>query len=900
MDITHKLDKIYMKVYKHNITDTDLSFITSTLKTQCPTNLLIKKFTLEDSNKLYSTIILSTSVKILQIVISQKHQITPQNSEILLIFYDFLFKDFSFQSALCYLEYSRLKLEAIKGILEVLSNMQSIEIKEKIKYYLTNKDDADMYGMNFALLSEKIPNIRNMTCKILNSKKLDIKFLEIIVNYKKQLSNSNLRLIFNLVADKIYAIMSADSSSYQEPMIYLAIISEINTIIAEKNMKLLDFIPDVINEAYLGYMFSLMVDQESIEKVWSILNNHNILQDIIEKLNVVQNILHEENLNLYHSDIYFIKYGVSIIKKIIETVNGCKSFFITHCDSFLNLLWTKLPYDIIAGLFEFTGLLLHDEEIQVKVHEYFLHVEIFNKLKSERSNKKISDDAFFYNPKTLYNVFEEETKNNDYVLTEKAVFLCSKMLICGMFEEQILDYFVVAIKSSNHKIMLTILQRMIDNKQPITENMISNIKSGMEKNSNLCDAFLKFCIKNYAESCMKSIFKFIINNINIMYLIFSSKSEEFFPFISKIDSKEIISYVNNDFFDRISDNPEKGLEYLLSTLDYNSDFSNLIFKNIDFFNKLNGCDVLKLKLYNVLSEKNYDDFEALLESCADNTTHFILPKVYTNEYFYILARIVQRKHENNETFKQYIVNVYDYSLDNLSGYCKYIKTLITCEINVESMVKKLVELNVESENIAELVGFYRVIKKTNISYNFLPKKLSNALLNKIGTFDNNFFIRKFDQATSYEKFMMFFILNPLELNEDVFKLIIKEISSQVNNDALNVENDYLLVQCLDYMVYSSDVSQIIKIFSGIDIPDRFVDPLVRINVKGLMNKEKSMFNIKLIRRASNDLQVKMCVLGFFYKMFDADVLRELVLSLRKNVVDENLDYIFKEMERVDA
>lgn len=898
METTHKLDELFQKVHKQKITEDDLSYMKTALNLPCTEGFVIKRFSKEDSVKLYQTIVNSLISKVMLVVSRSEIDSSVHVKDIVSNLYEFMFKESVFQSSLCYLEHVRIKGETNKRILEILKFIKVEAVEDKMKYFLANKDDRDSFGANFALMVDKVDKIKNKECKILNAKKLDVQFLEVIVNTKKHLTKENLKYVFNLSKEKLFKSISTQYNNQQEISILLAIISEVNTLAREKDLSLMRFIPECINEIYLGFLYSLMVDKESIECAWNILNENNLIYEILQKLKVVQEILHEENLNLYNSDIFFIKYGISIINLVLDTIKECKPFFITHSDSFINLLWTKLPNDVLAILFGFTSLLIYDEEIQVKVYEYFQHVEIFNSAKKDDLKKKGGLGMYLFNSKTLYDVFKEESKTDVFTLTVPAVFLCSKILNYGMFETEIFEYFNTAIKSSNPEVLLCILQKMIDKKHPITEHVISNIKMGMEKNGDLCDTFLKFCIANCQHGYIDNIFRFISSNINFMYLIFSSRSEDFFKFIKQMDSREVVIFIGDDFLDRITDNPEDGLEYLISVCKGNVDFSNFVMKRANFFNNLNN-GVLKLKLYDILSENNIDDFEILLDG-KNKTDGFVLPEIQTNEYFNIISRIIQREYQEDGCYKDYVVKKYEHTDENIPGYCKYIKMLITVDINVEKDVKNLVSLGVESENIAELVGFYRTTKNSDIKYNYTPKKILNMILNKIGSFDNEFFTKKFEQASQYEKFLLFFILDPSKIDNEVIKLIVKEINALVSNDPFSCENDPLLSQCLDFMVYSKKVGQVIRVFNGIDIPDKFIDPLIRINFVGLVNKEREMFSIKHLKRASIDLQVKICVLAFFNKTLNMDVIRELVFNLRKSVVDENLEFLFKEMQRVDG
>lgn len=900
MEITDKLDELYMKIYKQQITQEDMILLKSALTSTCPEHIVIKRFTKGDSIKLYSTIVISIVTKI--IFKSAKSDLfqTDIGKEIILVLYDFLFKEQSFEDSLCYLEYSRLKTETNKIIIEILSIIKNEKLEEKMKYFLAKKDDRDIFGANFALILEITEKISNRECKILNSKKLDVEFLEVLCNTKNCISKENLKIIFNLTKNKLLKNTTKRRDNKHEILTLLAIISEINTNIKEKSIEVLNFVPELITETYLGFLYSLMVDNESIEKVWGILNEYNLVHEIISRLKQVRELLHEENIDAFNEDIYFIKYGVLIITVIISTIKETKSFFITHCDSFLNLLWSKLPNDVLAVFFKYCTLLICDEEIQVKVYEYFLHLEIFNRFKRDEIKTKNRHELFYYNQKTLYDIFDEEFKTDEYVLTTQAVILCSKLLNYGIFENEIFEFYNVAIKSSNSEILMTILQKMVDKKHPISVSTISNIKLAIEKNIDICDTFLNFCIINGQNGYMNDVFRFTADNINLMYLIFTSKSDHFFRFIRKINSREILVFIGDDFLNRISDSPEEGLNYLIDVCEDNLDLCTFIIKRSSFFNNLSGYDILKLKLYNIVSSINWEDFDIILEKNIDTNDKFYLPEIHTNEYFYIISRIIQREYYESDKYKSYIINNYKYSEDNLSGYCKYIKTLITVDINVEKDIKKLINLNIEHENIAELVGFYRIVKNSTIKYNFTPKKLLNIILNKIGSFDNDFFFRKFDRASSYEKFLLFFLLDPKEMNDDIFKLIKKEINILVANNPFSVENEALLIHCLNFMTYSKNVDQVIKNFGGTEIPDKFVDLLARINFVNLVHKGKEMLSVKLIKRASIDLQVKICVLSFFHKSLSNEILRDLVFSLRKSVVDENLEFVYKEMQRING
>ncbi|KAM0676761.1 hypothetical protein BDAP_002673 [Binucleata daphniae] len=705
MNKINLINTFFSKAKQNIFTENDFLLLTNEFLAKEIETTAIKKYSQMDSKNIIHTLIKSTAIKIYNIVSHNNKYIFTE--PVVAELFNCLFLDYNFESSDCYLEYSVLKQEMVRNVLNILKRIRMNEtsnqtvdihnindngtgllhcINDKISYYLQNKEECEIVGINLSLIATKVQNIKNKKLKILNDKKMDDKFLLCICSIKNEIVSENLKDIFRICKSMLMSHKGTISIEKDRRYLFcMAIISEINTLVKEKDVDLIDIIPEEISEPYLGYVYSLMVDDESVIKTWEVLLVNGFVNDIFENLKEVYTQLHISNT--CNTDFYNnLKYGIKILASVAAHFKESHTFFIRNFDVVLNLLWTELPYKILGDLFNFVSHLLYDEEVKNRVYDYFVLTKAFySKNSGKYINKGYSNecsntyyhtynenDHILSNKKNIYEVFEDELKNESFEFTEGLINFFVKLKPENLFEDERNEFFNCAIKSCNLKILSVVLENIEIKKLCEKENIIKAIKRGIEKDEKICELFISFIIRNVTSgSCVNSfvgdkeeynksmdggiydgnrygsmydgnrygsvnstipytnhsvrsssindLLYVIAQDVVLLNLIVKSKCELFFIFASFFDSNCFVLFLNDDFLERVGENVKLGLEYLASVCSTNDEYCKFVIDNKRYFNNISD-NIAGNGKYNGIGDTTYID--------DTKQTNFYLLKMY--------------------------------------------------------------------------------------------------------------------------------------------------------------------------------------------------------------------------------------------------------------------------------
>ncbi|KAM0675795.1 hypothetical protein GVAV_000570 [Gurleya vavrai] len=628
-----------------------------------------------------------------------------------------------------------------------------------------------------------------------------------------------------------------------------------------------------------------MVDNESTLCGWNVLLENRFIESIIYRLKNLFTMLHTD---MEIENIEFLNISLILFQKIVKNLKESHLVFIRNIDAFINILWTELPNKLIGNLSNFLSFLMYDDEVKNKIFDYFTNTEIFKR------KKNLENEYFLFNKKSIYEVFEKEFNKKNYDLTSGFVILFSQFLKYDLFEKEINEFYNCAIKSYDTNILKTILKTI--NVKYLTGNdeIIKGISKGIEKDDHLCFIFLEFVLKHLEnKNDENELLGFISKDFGLMQNIVRSKCDLFFKFISIFDFNLVSLFLNDDFLERINENLENAFIYLVNACKHNEDFCKFIIRHKDNFNNILEFDLKKLELYSVLSENHIGSL-----SLSKHDNFLVVPEIQNNEYFNILSNLIVYNFKEGKNIKNFKIKNYEYRDENLENYCKYLKTLICIEEIVEKEILDLLKFECESEFIAELIGFYKSIKKDfYLSYQFESKNLRNRILNSFNMTNNELFIKNFKKCSSFDKFLLFFILDKKNICKDISLILLDELKNLLKENNFNGQNDLLLKQCLNALLHTKNVDEAIKLLKGVTLPESYNDLLMKLCLKNLILRGKEILEIKILEKASLDLQCKCIFLLWTLKVVRASEIRIWVDELRKKIVDEDLEKIRKELQK---
>ncbi|KAM0688214.1 hypothetical protein COBT_000535 [Conglomerata obtusa] len=896
MEIVNALNKLYVKANSNTLCKSDFEnlkgyFLTKTIGAQS-----VKHYNAQDSRKLVYTLIKSTSIKIYNLLSLSELFINDFENAILDEMHNSLFIDYTFVLSDCYIDFAKLKKTLSVNCLEIFKRVKSNFLSDKINFYLQNKDEIDFIGINFALIAEDCSKIKNRDLKLLHEKKLDKKFLILAHKHKEDIVNENKKEIYQLCRQKLLdnkGLISIGTEDTKKCLYFMAIISEINPFLNEKDLKLLKIIPDEISEPYLGFILSMMVDEESIIQGWNVLMENGFVSDIFLELQKLHSYLHMDKTNDIEKNLHVINFGLSIFIKAAFSIPKIHPFFIRNIDTIINLLWTELPYKLLGNQFKFISYFIYDDEIRNKIYDYLLSANIF--CKRTRLNDFLIDsgETYIYNKKNIFEIMNEELKQSKFDVTEGFVVLCSNFLKYNLFENEITEFYMCALKSNDKEILSKILSIISMDKLFEQESVLKGIKKGIEKDEQINNIFLEYVIKNAKNLVNKNLLLKISKNVDLMNSIVKTRSLLFFPFLELFNPEIFTIFLNDDFLDRINDDIEKGLEYLGKACKDKNDFCRFVLRKKTFFNNIEEQITKKLVIYRILADNFIQDLD--LEKSKN---HLNVPKFQNNDFFYILYNLIAYKSIKGEDIKKYKIEKYVFNEENLENYCNYLKTLIVFENNVENQISDLLSYNLQNEYIASLIGYYKSIKKD--SKNIYPYEcisLKSKILNTFNNYDNELFLKTFKKSNLYEKFLLFFILDSKNINKEIFCLIIEEIKMIIKQNNFQGANEYLLKQCLNSLLHTNDLNELIKILNGVILPNSFNDLLIKLCLKNIINQGREVLDLATLMKANLEYQVKCCFLIYAYKLMTIVEIKQWIETLRKQILDDDLEIIRKELLR---
>lgn len=882
-----QLKSLERKVAKGDLDSTDLEVLKSTLLATTSNNILLKKYSKEDSEKLLLAIQKRNAANIIHQMSYKQKYTSFFSDEVLNALFELFFVSCTFTSSDAFIEFKNVKEEINSVIMKIIKKRSNENIKSKIIDYLHNKADCDYLLINFALLVDRITNIKNKEARRLNARKMDKEFLAVIEKHKGVIIEENLSDIFYTCKSMLFEESSKDTGD-EKPGFLLAIISEINPILKEKDLDMINYMPEAINEAYIGFLFCHIVDSESANCVFDVINQHGVLNTIFEMLASAHTYTHpiDESTD---PDISFLMFGLKMINKIVFYLPDLLQFFVANCDVFINALWANLNDKILGTLFDFVALLLNDDEVRNKVYDYLVYTELFQSHIS-RSRQKTSHKG-----ESVYDVFERESKNRKYYFTEGFVRFCSAFVAYKMLEAEIFAFFNVAIESSNPTIVILILEKIGENNFLLNSKILTSIKKGIESDEKICGTFINFVI-GLSEKPQKKVISFVTKDVSFLSLIFSISTAKFFQFLYLIDLNEISMFLGEDLLDRINENAGEGLKFLVYASQKNNEFSRFILRKPEFMNMLCGFDELKLQLYNVICENNPNDFEIAIGKSTEKHV-FILPEKQTADFYSILSRLVINAFEREGKSKKYVLKDYIFSDDNIESYCRYLKCLIVIEQSVDKEINYLLGLENENEFIGDLASFSNIIRNTTYKYALESSFLQTTLLSNLGSKNNNLFVTKYDSATKFDKYLLFFVIDSENITKEVYEITMKQLYS-LTGDLFSDENLLFLRHCLNVLMHYTKLDDAIKFFNTLDINDDFINQVVMLNIINILNDNVEILNMNVLMKASYNLQAKMCFILWLKQLRKNEDIKTWALSLRKHIVDEELDFMVREINKI--
>jgi hypothetical protein len=317
----------------------------------------------------------------------------------------------------------------------------------------------------------------------------------------------------------------------------MEIFSEVNESLREKDMELIEFKDVEIDEVYLSFVDSLMVDTQSCIRGYEIFMSFDLIGEVFKALETICNLYKIESRQILPADMRYISVALKVMEKLL--VDGVKetspffkialSFF-QYLENICISLIPPLPFIIKGRLSSVLSKMVDETENRTRVCEYLKNVEMFGRDK-------------------IYRYFEEEKAADSFSLTGGFINLCRAILLKSTdawFLEEACAFALHSISSEDPTVIdssLALLGGFFERSEKAEvfasqfkpnriHTLCKHIKEGIIKEERLCEVFLDFCIS--LSKGNKEYLKLIVKNVSLMNAIISIESRNFFEFIKEI------------------------------------------------------------------------------------------------------------------------------------------------------------------------------------------------------------------------------------------------------------------------------------------------------------------------------------------------------------------------------
>ena len=750
--------------------------------------------------------------------------------------------------------------------LKILNNNNNnhkfiINYYNKHKYLIILNEDI----FNHSLKNNSI-NICKFILKNINTKNINFKNT---LNYLSTIGNLNkFKWLINLYKNINYNLLNCIYNSIQynhnELTKYILSIFDINdkkSLNLHKIMKIICYNgnEELFNVFYNEFNNINFYSEDYIYFFNSCLSNNINLVDKIYNLSF--------DINIYHNGFYIldecILYGkYEIFCWLMKHQNSYYYFNLKKYDYFEkaclsdNLLLIKKIYSLINDKSSINFLKIIIQMCGLQKNDSILFLE-------ELSNIDLLNDSLLIIKSCLY--------NNHYNLM---IYIMDKYKILN-------NEFKNAFQNLINQKMFNILINLNENQLIIFINFIKNNNI----NIHISDNYLYYIVSNNDINTVKTLFKYLKNNINYNNDILLKKSiqSKNMPKIKYIYYKILKKNINDidDILDFTILNSTYCIYNYFKYPDYiPKDLNNILIKLI-----IKDDYKLFTNLFNKCKQKNNINF--LKTSVKYNKSNFI---IYLLDYININeldneiiediiincdVNILNLLKNKNYNFSNIDTNILCYI--NFSYNTDFLKWILNLNLNLHKIKNKLFYKLIKNNNFNNAITLYNNVKNINLKYN------ENELLRHVCHNGNLYMIKWFIHRI--KKFNIikntYFFKNIINGNNySVFKYFI--------NDHKNIE-EYYINYYLYYAFnknYVNICNYLLNLNYNINISFNLLSKYDEACIKLDYNMIDIIFKLTNNYNSYNNINLLLyCVINNFF-----DILKYIYYTKKYN--DNNINFLF--------
>ncbi|ADM11713.1 uncharacterized protein Eint_061060 [Encephalitozoon intestinalis ATCC 50506] len=853
--LIERFKEIRNKIYEdiHAASETDIRFMRDALGLQDMAYGRIKTYSAEDS-KVLALFTLKYNVAVLLEFISRNG--VELGSDICMALCNALFEEIPQASPECSLEIEDIKARTDEVIVDILCSIGEGMHVEKIKSYLSLQEIPDGVSVNLAVVFTA-PSWKSYDLRVINELVLGPVLVELLRSFKESLRPQ--------IKERILDSCKKRLRNERDRSIIYQIFYELNT---GKDIKMFEIEEDEKEEAYVGFIYSLMVDEESCLKGYEVLSKAGLFNDLRKALEMINVLSQAEYKRIRPEDEKLIYHLMQVIERLVSSdwhgLGFVRLYFMRFVELFLNTLVGQISLRIKGQIYEILSSFMRDGDCKETICEFMRGVGIFNK-------------------EAIHADFEKELESKNFSMAPSFLRFCT-----FLGNEECIRFAMYALKSEDPSTVtrcFDVIERFVDKKN--TEGgsssefivsqlslMSQHIRVAMLNNSQVTNRILEFQLST----------GIVIGDVSIINVIINTPNPRFFEYVRLFE--DFSFFMNENFLERLSEDEEEGFKYLCEVTANNHEACKFVMNNEDWFNayvKNNPCvQEAAIRIYENLVDYDIENVEVSFDR------GFILPDIPHRSVFSILSKLILYSVYTRKTsYSRYITDK-DYSLDssNINEYCLYIKCRIVVGDNVEDRIKYLMK---QYTGIEDLLGYYEV--STGISLNISSSK--NLLVN-IGKKDTSMFINMFSNASNFEKFLLFFFIGEIDAEEGkaIEKIVKEEITRIMVSQSSSTSEKMILRQCLITLLSLNNIDSIVRLIGEYDDTDL----LLKANIRNLLCGG-SYFNSSLVMKGPLELQVYAVLLLYYKSVWDLAALKDWILYLRRECKDnDDLEYLISDIK----
>lgn len=731
----------------------------------------------------------------------------------------------------------------------ILFHVGEISKLNNIREFIEKQDIPDLRNVCLSILF-KVDKWSSFDLESLSTLSSPAVVYDLVRTYKEDLIEE---IRYKLIKD-ISERITKDRDPQDLKSIYL-IFSEINQFKFE-NLITKPIDGEYSNEYFL-FVHSLIVDHSTAIKAFNLLVSGGLFDNLREGITDIITMNIVEHRAVDPSDEEFVLHLIEIMSRILsyrnQDLEHVRLYFMRFIDPLMRYITGGVGLKTRGSVFSFLDHYMNDEESKLGITEFFRTTKFFRK---ESFIKDVEDEMksgiFFSTPRTLKFLY--------YFDMDLAVE-------CALY----------SLRTEDVKTIRIAFDLFSNTSRDVSQSILLNarhIRIAMLRSESLTRFIARF----------QSEKNVVLNDVGIISVIVSTTNPDFFNFVNLFENFSL--FLNGKFLDRISENKEEGLKYLIKASRNNSEVCKFIESSIEYFNSLMEdfphLSPLLCHIYDNMLDIDMDDIEISL------TEGFVLKEIPSPHFFNVLSKkLAYTFLTQNVIDQKYITNkTYALSEDCIHSYMLYLKTRLVIGDNVDSLIADFVS---SYEDTEEIVGYYKIVTGKNIV------NKSTSVVACFDQRDNNLFVKLYPRASTLEKFLLYFTLvtEDNSVMSEVKNIIKEEVTRITLNKNITVEDKMILRQCMYSLLRMSNIDSIVRLISEFDD----IDLLLKINIRNIMTGGM-YFNPELVRKGSVDLQIYAVFILYYNNVWDHSLLKDWIVHLYKeNRSNKELEYLVSDINK---